>query len=279
MSVTTFAGSAQFAVASILGAGGGLVTAIVAAVLLNLRYGPIGLSAASTFEGPWWRRVLTAQLIVDESWAIAQRDDGRLDRHLLVGAGLLLLVCWTTGTAIGAFAGDLVADPESLGLDAAFPALFLALLWSQVGDRSRLLAALGGAAIALVLMPFTGPGIPIVAASLACLVGARRSRMSAVWISVVVVGLATIAIKAAGPLLLARRTPPPRAQAALEHLAPALLAALVVTQALGGDNGGFTVDARLAGLAAGAAALVLRAPLLVVITAAAVTAALVRLVA
>ena len=52
MSVTTFAGSAQFAVASILGAGGGLVTAIVAAVLLNLRYGPIGLSAATTFEGP-----------------------------------------------------------------------------------------------------------------------------------------------------------------------------------------------------------------------------------
>ena len=101
--------------------------------------------------------------------------------------------------------------------------------------------------------------------------------MSAVWISVIVVGLATVAIKAAGPLLLARHTPPPRAQAALEHLAPALLAALVVTQALGGDNGGFTVDARLAGLAA-AAALLLRAPLLVVITVAAVTAALVRLV-
>jgi branched chain amino acid efflux pump len=176
MSVTTFAGSAQFAAVSILGAGGGLVTAIVAAVLLNLRYGPIGLSAATTFKGPWWRRAFTAQLIVDESWAISQRDDGRLDRYLLVGAGLLLLVCWTIGTAVGAFAGDLVADPESLGLDAAFPALFLALLWPQVRERSRLLAALGGAGIALVLMPFTGPGIPIVAASLACLIGARRPR-------------------------------------------------------------------------------------------------------
>ncbi|HEV3504945.1 MAG TPA: AzlC family ABC transporter permease [Actinomycetes bacterium] len=174
MSLTTFAGSAQFAVASILGAGGGLVTAIVAAVLLNLRYGPIGLSAATTFAGPWWRRALYAQLIVDESWAIAQRDDGRLDRHLLIGAGLLLLVGWTTGTVIGTLAGDLVADPASLGLDAAFPALFLALLWPQVRERSRLLAALGGAVIALALMPVTGPGIPIVAASLACLVGARR---------------------------------------------------------------------------------------------------------
>jgi 4-azaleucine resistance transporter AzlC len=174
MSLTTFAGSAQFAAVSILGAGGGLATAIAAAVLLNLRYGPIGLSAATAFEGPWWRRALTAQLVVDESWAISQRDDGRLDRYLLVGAGLLLLVCWVAGTTVGAIAGDLVADPSSLGLDAAFPALFLALLWPQVRERSRLLAAIGGAAIALVLMPFTGPGIPIVAASLACLIGARR---------------------------------------------------------------------------------------------------------
>jgi branched-subunit amino acid transport protein len=102
--------------------------------------------------------------------------------------------------------------------------------------------------------------------------------MSAVWVTVIVVGLATFAIRASGPLLVAVRTPPPRVQSALEHLAPALLAALVVTQALGGSGGGFTVDARLAGLAAAALALVLRAPLLVVITAAAVTAALVRLV-
>jgi branched-subunit amino acid transport protein len=102
--------------------------------------------------------------------------------------------------------------------------------------------------------------------------------MSAVWITVIVVGLATIAIKAAGPLLVAARRPPPRARSALEHLAPALLAALVVTQSLGGDNGGFTIDPRLAGLAAGAVALLLRAPLLLVITAAALTAALVRMI-
>ena len=175
MSLTTFGGSAQFAAASILGAGGGVATAVVAAVLLNLRYGAMGLSVATVLTGPWWQRALTAQLLVDESWAIAQRDDGRIDRHLLVGAGLLLLVGWTGGTAIGAFVGDLVADPESLGLDAAFPALFLALLWPQVGERSRLLAAVAGAVIALALMPFTGAGVPIVAASLACLIGARRS--------------------------------------------------------------------------------------------------------
>jgi branched-subunit amino acid transport protein len=103
--------------------------------------------------------------------------------------------------------------------------------------------------------------------------------VTAVWVTVAAVGLATMAIKASGTLLVGGRTLPPRAQAALEHLAPALLAALVVTQALGGTGGGFAVDARLAGLGAGAVALLLRAPLLAVIAVAAATAALVRLVA
>jgi 4-azaleucine resistance transporter AzlC len=173
MSLTTFAGSAQFAAVSILGAGGGAAAAVAAAVLLNLRYGPMGLSAAPALRGPWWLRALTAQLVVDESWAISQ-GGGRIDRRLLVGAGLVLAVGWVGGTAAGVLAGDLVADPASLGLDAAFPALFLALLAGQVKERSRLLAAAGGAAVALALMPFAGPGVTIVAASLACLVGAWR---------------------------------------------------------------------------------------------------------
>jgi uncharacterized membrane protein len=100
--------------------------------------------------------------------------------------------------------------------------------------------------------------------------------VTAVWVTVAVVGLATMAIKAAGTLLLGGRTLPPRAQAALEHLAPALLAALVVTQAVGAAGGGFAVDARLAGLAAAAVALAFRAPLLLVVTVAAATAAIVR---
>jgi 4-azaleucine resistance transporter AzlC len=175
MSLTTFAGSAQFAATSILGAGGGVAAAIAAAVLLNLRYGPMGLSAAQALDGPWWRRLLTAQLVVDESWALAQREDGRIDRRLLIGAGLALGAGWIFGTTVGVLAGDLVADPSSLGLDAAFPALFLALLVAQLRDRTRVLAAVVGGAIALALLPVAGPGVPIVAASLACLVGARRS--------------------------------------------------------------------------------------------------------
>jgi predicted branched-subunit amino acid permease len=74
----------------------------------------------------------------------------------------------------GVLAGDLLGDPERLGLDAAFPALFLALLLPQLRSRTALGASLAGAAIALALVPITPPGVPIVAASAACLLGLRR---------------------------------------------------------------------------------------------------------
>ena len=175
LSATTFAGSAQFALTSILGAGGGAAAAIVAAVLLNTRYAPISISVASLFRGPRLRRLVESQLIVDESWALASRGGGRFDRRLLLGAGLLLYVAWLSGTAVGVLAGDALGNPKDLGLDGAFPALFLALLVPQLRAPRAVLAALVGGAISLVLIPFTPPGTPIVAASLACLLGLRRS--------------------------------------------------------------------------------------------------------
>jgi 4-azaleucine resistance transporter AzlC len=175
MSLTTFAGSAQFATVSVLSAGGTAAAAIVAAVLLNARYGPMALAAATVFRGGRLRRLLEAQLLVDESWALAQRD-GRFDRRILIGAGLGLYAGWAGGTALGVVAGDSLADPATLGLDAAFPALFLALLAPLVRDRTTLAAALLGAGIALALTPITPAGIPVIAATAACLVGLRRAR-------------------------------------------------------------------------------------------------------
>jgi 4-azaleucine resistance transporter AzlC len=173
MSLTTFAGSAQFAVVSVMSAGGTAAAAIVAAVLLNARYGPMALSAAGAFRGAWLRRLLEAQLLVDESWALSQRDGG-FDRRVLIGAGLGLYAGWSGGTAIGVVAGDSLADPATLGLDAAFPALFLALLAPLVLSRRGMAAALLGAGIALTLTPLTPAGIPVIAATAACLVGLRR---------------------------------------------------------------------------------------------------------
>jgi 4-azaleucine resistance transporter AzlC len=174
MSATTFAGSSQFAVASILDEGGGLAAAIVAALLLNARYAAIGVSVAPLFRGSRLRRLLEAQLIVDESWALSARPDGTYDRRVLLGAGLTLYITWVLGTALGVLGGGFLGDPERLGLDAAFPALFLALLAGQLTSRRAVAAALAGGSIALILLPFTPPGVPIVVAVLGCLVGLRR---------------------------------------------------------------------------------------------------------
>jgi branched chain amino acid efflux pump len=172
-SATTFAGSAQFAAASVLSAGGTLAAAIAAAVLLNARYLPIGLSVAPSLRGPAWQRGLRAQLVVDESWAVSHLGGGRYDPRLLLGAGLTLYGAWVGGTVVGTLAGSIVGDPETLGLDAAFPALFLALLAGQVRGRRGVAAALIGAGIAAALVPFVPVGLPIVAASVACLLGLR----------------------------------------------------------------------------------------------------------
>ncbi|GIU98766.1 MAG: hypothetical protein KatS3mg014_0382 [Actinomycetota bacterium] len=174
MSATTFAGSAQFAALSVLGAGGTLGAAVAAALLLNARYGPIGVSVAPFLRGPVWSRLLRAQLVIDESWAIAAEGHGRFDPRMLVGAGLALYAAWVGGTAVGVAIGGAFADPEALGLDAAFPALFLSLLAPQVRERRSLAAAVVGAGVALALTPVAPAGVPILASALACLVGLRR---------------------------------------------------------------------------------------------------------
>jgi 4-azaleucine resistance transporter AzlC len=174
MSATTFAGSAQFAAASILESGTA-AAAISAAILLNSRYAPMSIAVGPWFTGPPWRRLLSAQLIVDESWTLAARGDGRFDVPALFGVGLVLYPFWVGSTALGAVAGDLLADPDRLGLDAAFPALFLALLVGLVRSRRAVAAAVAGGLIALVLVPLSAPGVPIIVASAACLLGVRRA--------------------------------------------------------------------------------------------------------
>ncbi|CAN5361792.1 hypothetical protein BH20ACT9_BH20ACT9_00910 [soil metagenome] len=172
MSATTFAGSAQFAAVSVLASDGGVTAATVAAVLLNARYLPIGVSVAGAFGGGAGRRLLQSQLLVDESWAVGQTPQG-VDRHRLLGAGAVLYAAWLAGTAVGVAGGRVLASPERLGLDAALPALFLALLVPQLRGRRSLAAAAAGAGIALALTPLTPPGVPIVVASVACLAGWR----------------------------------------------------------------------------------------------------------
>jgi 4-azaleucine resistance transporter AzlC len=173
MSATTFAGAAQFAAVSVLDAGGTLAAAILAAVFLNARYAAMSITVAGLFPGRRLRRFVESQLIVDESWALAGRS-GRFEWPILVGAGLFLYALWVSSTALGTVLGGALGNPDSLGLDAAFAALFLALLVPYVRGRRAAEAAALAAVITLVLTPVSPAGVPIVAASTACLLGLRR---------------------------------------------------------------------------------------------------------
>jgi 4-azaleucine resistance transporter AzlC len=173
MSATTFAGSAQFATASVLEDGGTALAAIMAAIFLNARYAAFSLTVASVVPGGLLRRFVGSQLIVDESWALAGRR-GRFEWGILAGAGLLLYGMWVASTALGTVVGGVLEDPNDLGLDAAFATLFLGLAHPYVRGRRAIQASILAAAITLLLLPVAPAGIPIVAASVACLIGLRR---------------------------------------------------------------------------------------------------------
>jgi 4-azaleucine resistance transporter AzlC len=173
MSVVVFGGAAQFASVTVLAAGGTVASAVSAGLLINSRFLPMGLALAPALRGGPLRRAAEAQAMVDASWALAQRGDGRFDRDLMLGATIPQAVSWWVGTAIGAFGGSLIGDPAALGLDAMFPAFYLALLVGEMDLRTTLPSALLGAAIALCLVPIAPPGIPVVAASAAALLGLR----------------------------------------------------------------------------------------------------------
>jgi 4-azaleucine resistance transporter AzlC len=176
-SAVGFSGSAQFAVADVLGAGGSAAAAIVAAILVNARFAVMGVAVASSLQGPRLRRALEAQATVDASWALANVGGGRFDRGLLIGATLPQYVAWVGGTAIGVFAGETI-DPEALGLDVLFPAFFLGLLIDELRNgREQVGAALVAVAVSIVLIPFTPPGVPIIAACVGALLGLHRGRV------------------------------------------------------------------------------------------------------
>lgn len=174
MSIVVFAGAAQFASVSILAAGGSLASAVSAGLLINTRFLPMGLAVAPALHGGPAQRAAEAQTMVDASWALANRGDGTFARLIMMGSTIPQAAGWWGGTIVGALAGALLGDPETLGLDALFPAFYLALLAEELRDRTALASALLGAAIALALVPFAPPGVPVVAASVAALLGLRR---------------------------------------------------------------------------------------------------------
>ena len=174
MSAIVFAGSAQFAATAVLADGGSAAAAIVAGILLNLRFLPMGIAIAPSVRGGLLWRTLAGQAIIDASWALANRGGGRFDVHYMLGATLVNYPAWVAGTAIGVFGSGAIGDPSDLGLDAIFPAFFLGLLANELRDRRSVAAAVIGAGVALALTPFTPAGVPVLAACVGALLGLRR---------------------------------------------------------------------------------------------------------
>jgi 4-azaleucine resistance transporter AzlC len=173
MSIIVFSGAAQLGSLAILVAGGTTGAAIAAGVLLNARYLAMGLALAPSLQGRALSRAAFGMATVDASWAAASTGDGRFDPWYMVGVTVPQYVGWVLGTIIGVLLGRAIGDPRALGLDALFPAFFVALLFEEVRGRRKRVAAGGGAGIALVLTPFLPPGLPILAASLAALLASR----------------------------------------------------------------------------------------------------------
>lgn len=165
LSLVMFSGASQYAFAGVVAAGGSPVAAAAAALLLGVRNGFYGVPLAEILTPRGWRRFGTAHFVIDETTAMAVGQDTRqLQRYAFWATGLILCSLWQVGTLVGALAGGAI-DPAAIGLDAAAPAVFLALLWPRLASAWNRWVALAGAGVALLLVPLVPQGVPVIAAA------------------------------------------------------------------------------------------------------------------
>ena len=171
-----FTGASQFALVGVIGAGGTIWAGALAAALLGSRNGLYALRLSSVLDIRGWRRFATSHFVIDETTAMAiARDDPAQSRYAFWATAFALFVLWNLGTVIGALATRAISDPKMFGLDAAPPAAFLALLAPRLRAREPLAIAIASGVIALVVLPFVPPGVPlIVVAVLVSLYGLLR---------------------------------------------------------------------------------------------------------
>jgi 4-azaleucine resistance transporter AzlC len=180
MSLVCFTGASQLTFASVIGAGGGVAGALPPALLLAGRNTLYAFSLRGVLSGTVPKRALRAQLVVDETTAMAHAQPTiHAKRRAFVLTALCLFSAWNVGTLIGAVAGHGLGNPRDYGLDAMFPAVFLALLAPQLRGPDGVRAAVAGGLIALALVTVTPAGVPIIASALGAvpvLLAAERRR-------------------------------------------------------------------------------------------------------
>lgn len=174
LSLLVFTGASQFALVGVLAAGGGAVPAVLGGLLLGTRNTLYAVRMADLLRLRGPRRLAAAQLTIDESTAMASAAPAGLQGLAFWATGLTVFALWNLATLLGAL-GAGVVDVQALGLDAAVGAAFLGLLVMQVKDRLAVSVALSGAAVALLAVPITPPGVPVLLAGLAVVPAVLRA--------------------------------------------------------------------------------------------------------
>jgi 4-azaleucine resistance transporter AzlC len=177
LSVVVFAGAAQFMFVGIVAAGGNPIAAVVAGLLVNARHLPFGFAIGDVLGTGWLRRVVGSHLMIDESVAFAlSQDEPRRRRAAYWVCGIALFACWNLGVLAGAFGGTVVTNTDAFGLDAAFPAVLLALILPAMRDPATRRGAVAGVVIALATAPFLPAGLPVLLALAGVIAGLRGTR-------------------------------------------------------------------------------------------------------
>jgi predicted branched-subunit amino acid permease len=175
LSLLTFSGASQFAVIGVVGAGGSALSAIATASLLGTRNALYGVRMAPILKVRGLKRVVAAQVTIDESTAIATAQSDEADQ--VTGfwhTGFGVFVFWNIFTLLGALGAKAIGNPSAWGLDAAVPAAFIGLVWPRLVDTKTRLIAGAAIVLSLALVPFTPAGVPIITtALLAIIVGWR----------------------------------------------------------------------------------------------------------
>ena len=166
LSLLLFSGASQFAVVGVMGAGGSALSAIATGSLLGLRNGLYGMRMSPVLKLRGIKKVLGAQLTIDESTGVAIGQEHRglgASKYGFWATGIGVYVFWNLFTLLGALGAQSIGDPSAWGLDAAVPAAFLGLVWPRLIDKKTKLVALSAVMLALVLIPIAPAGVPIIA--------------------------------------------------------------------------------------------------------------------
>lgn len=165
LSLLLFSGASQFAVVGVMGAGGSAISAIATGSLLGFRNGLYGLKMAPILKLRGIKKVIAAQLTIDESTGVAIGQEPRgeeASRYGFWATGIGVYVFWNLFTLFGALGAQAIGNPSAWGLDAAVPAAFLGLVWPRLINNKSRLVAITAALLALALTPIAPAGVPII---------------------------------------------------------------------------------------------------------------------